>query len=176
MDASFCLKAPPVFDKNIQSCVGETAARDPKVGNVCVCLVFCMVVPGFEAWDTLVCVLGTLRCALDVGGGGKDCVCACLLFCHALFFGGFHWFSEGFAPWLRRVGRVADGSAVLVGVFGLLVWRGFGGLGLVVLGQRLSRRVLGSGILGILSWCEGQFSNFGVFCADGVDVLVGILG
>ncbi len=76
---------------------------------------------------------------------------------------------------MRRVGRVADGSAVLVGVFGLLVWGGFGGLGLVVLGQGLSRRVLGSEILGILSWCEGQFSNFGVLCADGVDVLVGIL-
>ncbi len=85
---------------------------------------------------------------LDVDGGGKGCVCACLPFCHALFWGGFHWFSEGFAPWLRRVGRVADGSALLVGVFGLLVWRAFAGLVLVVLGQGLSRRVLGSEIWG----------------------------
>ncbi len=71
MNASFCLKSPPVFDKNIQSCVGEMAGRDPKVSNVCGCLVFCMVMPGCEAWDTLVFVLGTLRCALDVGVGVK---------------------------------------------------------------------------------------------------------
>ncbi len=145
------------------------------MSNVCVCLVLGMVVPGSEVCDTLVCVLGTLGCALEVCGGGKGCVCACRPFCHALFLGGFYWFSAGFAPWLRRVGRVADGSAVLVGVFGLLFWRDFGGLGQGVLGQGLSRRVLGSEIWGILSWCGGQFSNFGVLCADGVGVLVGIV-
>ncbi len=80
---------------------------------------------GFDALDTTVCVLDTLGCALDVGGGGKGCVFASLPFCHVLFLCGLHCFSEGFAPWLRRVGRVADGSAVLVGVFGLVVWRDF---------------------------------------------------
>ena len=134
-----------------------------------------MVVPGSEALDTTVCVLATWGSALDVVGGDKGCVGACLPFCHALFWGGFHGFSEGFAPWLRRIGRVADGSAVLVGVFGWLVRRDFGGLCLVVLGQGWGRRVLGSEIWGILSWCGGQFSNFGVFCVDGVDVLVGIV-
>ncbi len=52
LDASFCLKSPPVFDKNIQSCVGEMAGRDPELGKGCVCLVICMVVPGFDACDT----------------------------------------------------------------------------------------------------------------------------
>ena len=78
-----------------------------------------MVVPGADACDTLVCVLGTLRCALDVGGGGKGCVCACLPVCHALFLGGFHWFSEGFAPWLRGAWRVAYGVVMFVCDFGL---------------------------------------------------------
>ncbi len=46
------LKSPPVVDKNIQSCVGEMAGRGPKVGKVCVCLAFCMVVPSSDALDT----------------------------------------------------------------------------------------------------------------------------
>ena len=58
-DASFCLKLPPVFAKNIQSCVGEMVGSDTKMGNVCVCLVLGMVVPGSDAWDTTVWVLGT---------------------------------------------------------------------------------------------------------------------
>ncbi len=45
---SFCLKSPPVFDKNIQSCVGEIAGRGPEVGKVCVYL----VLPGGDALDT----------------------------------------------------------------------------------------------------------------------------
>ena len=91
-DASCCLKSPPVADKNIQSCVGEMAGRDPDVGKVGVYLVLCMVVPGGDACDRLVCVCDTLGCALDVGGGGEGCVFSCLPFCHALFLGGFHWF------------------------------------------------------------------------------------
>jgi hypothetical protein len=59
-----------------------------------------------------VCVLDTLGCVLDVGGEGEGGVFSCLPFCHALFLGGFHWFSEEYAPWLRRGGREADGSAV----------------------------------------------------------------
>jgi hypothetical protein len=46
------MKSPPVFDKNIQSCVGEMAGRGPKMGNLCVCLAFCMVLPGGDALDT----------------------------------------------------------------------------------------------------------------------------
>ena len=52
------------------------------------------------------CVLDTLGCVLDVCGGGEGCAFLCLPFCHALFSGGFHWFSEVCAPWLRGlVGR-----------------------------------------------------------------------
>ncbi len=69
---------------------------------------------------------------------------------------------------------MTDGTALLVSVVGLLVWRVFAGLVLVVLGHGLSRRVLGSEIWGILSWGEGQFSNFGVVCADCGDVLAGV--
>ena len=134
-----------------------------------------MVVPGADALDTTVCVLGTLRCALDVGGGGKGCVCACLPFCHASFLGGFHWVSEGFAPWLRRVGRVADGSAVLVCVFGLGFWRGLVGRCLVDLIEGLECSVLRSEIGGILGSHWVQIANFGGVGADSVDVLVGIV-
>ncbi len=149
------------------------------MGNVCVCLVLCMVVPGSDALDTMVCVLDTLGCALDVGGGGKGCVFACLPFCHALFLCGFHWFSEGFAPWLRRVGRVADGSAVLVGVFGLVFWKDFGVLCLVVLRHVLSHGVFGFGIQGVrLVFGEflGEISIFGEFCAEWAFVLVWMWG
>ena len=48
----FCLKSPPVFDKNIQSCVGEMAGRGPDVGKVGVYFVLCMVVSGGDALDT----------------------------------------------------------------------------------------------------------------------------
>ncbi len=54
----------------------------------------------------------TLSGALDVGGGDEGVVFACLPFCHALFLGGFHCFSGSCVPWLRGVGRVADGSGV----------------------------------------------------------------
>jgi hypothetical protein len=57
--------------------------------------------------------------ALDVGGGGEGGVFACLPFGHALFLGGFHWFSEGFAPWLRGAWRVAYGVVMFVCDFGL---------------------------------------------------------
>ncbi len=82
------------------------------MGKVGVYLVLCMVVPGGDACDRLVCVCDTLGCALDVGGGGEGCVFACLPFCHALLSGGFHWFSGTCAPWLRGVCRVVDVSAV----------------------------------------------------------------
>ncbi len=78
------------------------------------------------------CVLDTLGCVLDVGGGGEGCVFACLPFCHVWFLGGFHWFSGACAPWLRGACRVADGVVVFVCVFGLGFWRGFVGRGVVV--------------------------------------------
>ena len=62
------------------------------------------------------CVLGTLDGVLDVGGGWEGACVASLPFCHALFLGGFHCFSCGCAPWLRGVGRVADGSVVWTGI------------------------------------------------------------
>ncbi len=65
------------------------------------------------------CVLDTLGCVLDVGGGGKGCVFFCPPFCHALFLGGFHWFSGACASWLRGACMVADGVVVFVFVFGL---------------------------------------------------------
>ncbi len=65
-----------------------------------------MVVPGGDALGVLVCVLCTLGCVVDVGEGGEGCHFACLPFCHALFLGGFHYFSETCAPWLRGVGGV----------------------------------------------------------------------
>ncbi len=51
-------------------------------------------------------MLDTLGGVLDVGGGGEGCVFACLPACHALIFGGFHWFSVAYAPGLRGfIGR-----------------------------------------------------------------------
>ena len=47
------------------------------------------------------CVLGTLWCVLDVGGGWEGGSILFLPLCHALFLGGFHCFSCGCAPWLR---------------------------------------------------------------------------
>jgi hypothetical protein len=144
------------------------------MGNVCGCLVLCMVVPSSDALDTTVCVLDTLGCALYAGGGGKGCVFACLSFCPALFLCGFHWLSEGFAPWLRRVGRLADGSAVLVGIFGWVVWRDFGSLCLVVLRHVLSHGVFGFGIQGVrvvFGEFLGEISIFGEFCAEWAYVL-----
>ena len=122
------------------------------------------------------CVLGTLRCALDGSGGGEGGVFSCLPLCHVLFLGSFHWFSEGYAPWLRGSCMGADGVVGFVCVFGLGFWRDMVGRVAVVLSHGLSRRVLGSEIWGILSWGEGQYSNFGVVCADCGDVLVGIVG
>jgi hypothetical protein len=66
-----------------------------------------------------VCVLDTLGCVLDVDSGGEGYVFVCLPFCHALFLGGFHWFSVACASWLRGACRVADGVVVFVCVFGL---------------------------------------------------------
>ena len=51
-DASFCLKSPPVVDKNIQRFVGEMAGRGPKLGKVGVYLGCCMVLPGGDALGT----------------------------------------------------------------------------------------------------------------------------
>ena len=82
----------------------------------CVYLALCMGVPGGFGWVIYVCVLDTLGCVLDVGGGGEGCHFAFLPFCHALFLGGFHCFSGSCAPWLRGVGRVADGSVVWIGI------------------------------------------------------------
>ncbi len=121
-------------------------------------------------------MLGPLGCARDVWCVPGFWVVRCAPVCHVCFSGGFHWFSGGFAPWLRRVGRVAGGSAVLVCVFGVVVWRGFVGLCLVVLGHGLSHRVLESEIWGIWGWCGVQIANFGVLGVDDVDVLVGVVG
>jgi hypothetical protein len=95
-------------------------------------------------------VLDTMGCVLEVDGGGEGCVFACLPVCQALFSGVFHWFSGTCAPWLRRVGRVADGSAVLVCVSGLGFWRGIVGRCLVDLVEGLERSVLRSEIGGVL--------------------------
>jgi hypothetical protein len=138
-----------------------------------------MVVPGSEALDTTVCVLATWVCALDVGGGGKGCVFACLPFCHALFLGGFHWFSVACAPWLRRVCRGADGVVVFVCVFGVGFWRGIVGICLVVLECVLSHDVFGLGIWRVrvvFGGYLGQFSIFGRVCVGCAFLLVGILG
>ncbi len=89
-----------------------------------------MVVPGSEALDTTACVLATWGCVLDVGGGGKGCVFACLSFCHALFLGDFHWFSVAFG---HGYGGVVGWQMVLLclsvssdsvsrGVFSVAVW------------------------------------------------------
>ena len=49
-DANFCLKSPPVLDKNIQNRLGEMAGRGPKWGKVCVYHVLGMVLPGAMLW------------------------------------------------------------------------------------------------------------------------------
>ena len=86
------------------------------MGKVGVYLVLCMVVPGGDACDRLVCGCDTLGCALDVGGGGEGCVFSCLPFCHALFLSVLHCCSGACAPWLRGVGMVAGVSVVWIGV------------------------------------------------------------
>ena len=104
---------------------------------------------------------------------------SCLPFCHALFLGGFHWFSEGYAPWLRGVCRVTGGVVGFVGVFGLGFWRGFVGRVAVVLRYVLSHGVFGVGIRGvrvIFGGNLGQISIFGGICAELAFVLVGIVG
>ena len=58
------------------------------------------------------CVLCTGGGVLDVGGEGEGACSSCLPVCHALFLGGLHWFSGACVPWMRRVGRVADGSVL----------------------------------------------------------------
>ncbi len=149
------------------------------MGNLCVCLALCMVMPGGDALDTTVCVWDALGCALDVGGKGKGCVFACLSFCHALFLGGFHWFSGAFAPWLRGGCRVAGGVVVFVCVFGVGLWRGIVGLWLVVLGYVLRHGVFGLGIWRVrvvFGGFWGQIFIFGGVCAEWVFVLVGIVG
>ncbi len=77
---------------------------------------------------------------------------ACLPFCHALFLGGFHWFSVAFAPWLRDVCKVADGSVVFVCVFGVGIWEGIVGLCLVVVCHVWSHGVFGTESWGIWGW------------------------
>jgi hypothetical protein len=120
------------------------AGRDPKLGNGWFYLAFCMGVPGGDVLDTWVCLLDTLGCVLDVGGGGEGCVFAWLPFCHAMVLGGFHWFSLACAPWLRGVCRVADGFVVVfVYVFGLGFGRVIVGFCLVVSGCVWSRGVFG---------------------------------
>ncbi len=102
-----------------------------------------------------------------------------LPFCHALFLGGFHWFSEGCAPWLRGACIVAYGVVVFVCVFGLGVWRGIVGRIAVVLRYVLSHGVFGVGIRGVRVFFGGnlgQISIFGGMCAELAFVLVGIVG
>jgi hypothetical protein len=126
-----------------------------------------------------VCVLGTLGGVLDVGGEGEGACNSCVLFCHALFLGGFCWFSLACEPWLRGVCRVADGSVVWIWVFGEICLRDIVGLCLVVLGCRLGHGVLGHGIWGIrvvFGGVLGQNAIFGGCFADLPCVLVGFLG
>ena len=104
---------------------------------------------------------------------------SCLPFCHALFLGGFHWFSEGYAPWLREACIVAYGVVVFVCDFGLGFWRGIVSRVAVVLRYVLSHGVFGVGIRGvrvIFGGNLGQISIFGGICAELVFVLVGIVG
>jgi hypothetical protein len=114
-----------------------------------------------------------------VGGGGEGCVVACLLFCHALFLGGFHWFSLACAPWSRGVCRVAGGFVVCVGVFGLGFRRGVVVLCLGVLGRVLGHGVFGRGIWRarvVFGGFLGQIPILCVCCADLACVLVWVLG
>ncbi len=101
---------------------------------------------------------------------------ACLPFCHALFLGGFHWFSLAFAPWLRGVCRVADGSVVFVDVFGWVSLRGFVRLCVVFLGRLMSRGVFYPRFWGWAGGFLGQNPNFGVCSAECASVLVANLG
>ncbi len=140
-----------------------------------------MVVPGGDALNTTVCVWDTLGCALDVGGKGKGCVFACLPFCHALFLGGFHWFSGAFAPWLRAGCRGAGGVVVFVCVFGVGFWRGIVCHWLVVLGCVLSHGVFGLGIWRVGVVFGGLWGQISIFCGVCTEwvfvfVLVGIVG
>ncbi len=72
----------------------------------------------------------------------------CLPFCHAVFLGDFHWFSEGYAPGLWGACMVAYGVVVFVCVLGLGFWRGIVGRVAVVLRYVLSHGVFGVGIRG----------------------------
>ncbi len=55
-----------------------------------------------------------------------------------LVLGGFEYFAVTLAPWLRVVGRVADGSIVWIGIFGWDSVRGIVVRGVVVVGRWLS--------------------------------------
>jgi hypothetical protein len=74
---------------------------------------------------------------------------------------------------------VADGSAVLVGVFGLVVCRDFGSLCLVVLRHVLSHGVFGVGTQGVrvvFGEFLGEISIFGKICAEWAFVLAWVWG
>jgi hypothetical protein len=116
-----------------------------------------------------VCVLDILGCVLDVGGGGEGWVFACLPFCHAWFLGGFHWFSVSFAPWLREVCKVADGSVVWFWVFGWGSLRGVVRLSLVFLGRLICRGVFYPRFWGWAGGFLGQNPNL-VFAVLSVPV------
>ncbi len=124
-------------------------------------------------------MLDTLGCVLDVGWGGEGGVFSCLSCCHALFLLGFHWFSVTFAPWVRWVYRVADGSVVWFWVFGWGSLRSSVGFCLVVLGHGLSHGVFGVGIRRVRVVFGGFLGQIPIFCgvcAKWDFVLVGILG
>ena len=75
------------------------------MGKVGVYLVLCMVVPGGDACDRLVCVCDTLGCALDVGGGKVVCspVSPSVMPCFRVVFTGFRGLVRhgcgGFVGW-----------------------------------------------------------------------------
>ena len=121
-------------------------------------------------------MLGPLGCVLDVLCVPEFWVVSRVPVCHACFSGGFHWFSVSYAPWLRGVYRVADGSVVFVCVFGLGFWRGIVGLCLVVLGRVLSHGVFGTRSWGIWGCFGVQIANFYVCSAECASVLVVVLG
>jgi hypothetical protein len=92
--------------------------------------------------------------------------------------GGFDCCLRTFAPWLRGIGRVADGFVVKICVVGWDSLRDIVGLCLVVLGRGLSQGVSGLGIQGICGWVGGfwgQIFIFGVCSADWACVLVEIV-
>jgi hypothetical protein len=121
-------------------------------------------------------VLGPLGCVRDVLCVPECCVVSRAPVCHACFPGDFDCFSVAFAPWLRRGGRVADGSVVYVCVFGLGFWRDIVGLCLVVLGRVLGRGVFDPRIWGWFGGFLGRNSIFGVCSAECASVLVVVLG